>query len=457
MFQQPFTADWHNTTTLHPLAMALTAALAALIFVLPRRHALIPLVIAACFIAPAQRVVLLTMDFTMLRVLLLAGCARVMLRGEIVMLRWKLLDTLMVAWCVAGVLTYSIQYASFGMFVQKLGFTYDAAGMYFLCRFLVRDWDDLIAFTTNVILISAPVTVFLLVEKTTGRNIFSVFGGVPEYTRVREGRLRVQGAFGHPILLGCFWAAMLPLIVALVRHHSWRRYIVPLGVVTSMTAAIVTASSTPWLVLLITLMAILFYPFRRWTPWVRWAGCLGLVSLHLVMLKPVWHLIARVDVVSGSTGWYRYKLIDEFFNHFGDWWLFGTHDYVNWYTYGFEAVTNQYIFEGVNGGLITLALFIAIIVEAYRALGHLQRRVLGDPIRSAFAWAIGVSLFVHVVSFIAVAYTGQIRFVWFFALAVAATFQPARRAAHAPMFVRIRKVKDTPEPASVAVAEPTTS
>ena len=43
----------------------------------------------------------------------------------------------------------------------------------------------------------------------------AAMGGVPEITVVREGRLRCQGAFAHPILAGCFWAEQLPLIAAL--------------------------------------------------------------------------------------------------------------------------------------------------------------------------------------------------------------------------------------------------
>ena len=92
MFQLPFTEAWHNTTTLHPLAIALTVVLSVALFILPRRYALLPLLLAACFISPAQRIVLLTMDFTMLRLLLLVGCARIALRGELIRLQVNLAE-----------------------------------------------------------------------------------------------------------------------------------------------------------------------------------------------------------------------------------------------------------------------------------------------------------------------------------------------------------------------------
>jgi len=443
MTSLPFQEAWHNTTTLHPLAICLTVVLAGALLTLPRRYAMVPLLLAACFISPAQRIVLLTMDFTMLRVLLLVACARIAFRGEMTRLTWRPLDTLFVLYCIMGLITHAIQFQSFPLFVQRLGQQYDAIGLYFVFRYMVRDWNDVIGLTTATVAISLPVTCFLLIESATGRNIFSIFGGVPEYTLVRQGRRRVQGAFGHPILLGCFWVAMLPFILALLRVRSWHRALVPIGLFTSVAAVVVTASSTPFLVLVVALGAMMLYPFRQGMPWLRWAATISVIGLQLAMVKPIWHLVARADVINGSTGWYRYKLIDEFIRRFDEWWLVGSHHYVHWYEYGFQAVTNQYVLEGLNGGLITLLLFIAVIVQAFRSIGQLLRQVHGDPLRSMFAWALGVSLTVHCVAFIGVTYTGQVRMLWYLALAMAATFQPAAR--HVPTVMRVRLARPVDE------------
>ena len=42
----------------------------------------------------------------------------------------------------------------------------------------------------------------MILEHLTGRNVFSVFGGVPEFTVIREGKLRAQAAFAHAIVAG---------------------------------------------------------------------------------------------------------------------------------------------------------------------------------------------------------------------------------------------------------------
>ena len=131
------------------------------------------------------------------------------------------------------------------------------------------------------------------------------------------------------------------------------------------------------------------FPLRHFMSWIRWAVVFGLVVLHFVMNNPVWHLLARINLV-GGTGWYRYKMIDEFVNRFGEWWLIGTAEYEGWWQYGFEAITNQYVLEGVQGGLITLVLFLAFIAMAFRGVGRIGRAAGARRDHQVLAWALGL-------------------------------------------------------------------
>ena len=45
--------------------------------------------------------------------------------------------------------------------------------------------------------------------------------------------------------------------------------------------------------------------------------------MHVLMKQPVWHLLSRVDVAGGSTGWHRYHLVDKFIENWREWWLLG--------------------------------------------------------------------------------------------------------------------------------------
>lgn len=150
---------------------------------------------------------------------------------------------------------------------------------------------------------------------------------------------------------------------------------------------------------------------------IRWLLLLSVVGLHIVMKAPVWHLISRVGIVGGSTGWQRFALIDHFIGSFGEWWLMGTSSTVHWGLDMFD-VANEYVLEGVQGGLLTFGLFLGVIGKSFGSVGRLWRSCRSDRYRVRLAWALGVSLLVHCLCFIGVSYFGQIVMLWYLLLAV---------------------------------------
>ncbi|MHC4217254.1 MAG: hypothetical protein ACYSU7_02250 [Planctomycetota bacterium] len=460
MYDDAVADVWFNQTTLHPLGIIAIIVLGVATLVVPRRYALVPALILACCVAPAQRVVVATLDFNFLRLMVFFGWARVLLRGEITGFRWKTLDSWVVAWgCVASV-TATILYGTVAALINRLGMLYEAMGLYFLCRVVVRDWKDVQAFARAAAVISIPVALAFVVEKATGRNLFALFGGVPEQTIIRADRLRCQGPFLHPILAGCFWAVLLPLVGALWWSRGWNRVLALGGAVCSTWIVIACASATPIGGAIFGVAAAALFPLRRRLNWIRWSVLAGLAALQMVMANPVWHLLARVPLVTGSTGWYRYKLIDEFFRHVGEWFFIGTRSAERWPGPGFDAITNEFVRQGVDGGLLTLALFVGMITMAFIGVGRILRaanrrrfrvvgssedgkRVLLQPAdddrqrasRLALVWALGVGIFVHCVVFIGVSYFGQVLLVWFLGLGFIGSLTPTHRhptPAHEP-------------------------
>jgi hypothetical protein len=466
----PTPTDWFNQTTLHPIGIIALLVLGVATLIVPRRYALVPMLVLACFVAPAQRVVIATLDFNFLRIMILLGWIRIIARGEMVRLTWKPLDTVLVAWAVCAMVTATLLQATGAALINRLGHLYDAIGLYFLCRYLVRDWRDVRMFAQCAAIISIPVALAFIVEKMTARNMFAVFGGVPEITTIRAGRLRCQGPFAHPILAGVFWAALMPLIGALWWYRGWHRPLAIAGLIASFTVVVACASATPLGGVIFGAAVALLLPVRRWMPWIRWTAGASLLLLHLAMVKPIWHLMARVDLVSGSTGWYRYRLIDDFINHFAEWWLIGSASRETWWSGGAYAITNEYILQGVQGGLLTLILFVAILVFAFIGAGRICRhadrprwrlRRVGteSPTRPtrprrrirphvALGWALGCSIFIHAIVFTGVAYFGQTILVWYLSVAFVASLAPGRHR-------RRRAAKSTP--LGRAVLTPATS
>jgi hypothetical protein len=413
------TTIYDDVTTLHPAGLVVVLLISLLFFLAPRRFAPLAFILMACIVSSAQRLVVFGLDFNFIRVLVLVGAIRVLVRGEYKGFRFIAADWLMLAWGVVSVLIFTAQWGASSAFVTMGGKMYEALGVYFVCRLLIQKLSDLRAIATAAMYVVVPVSGLFLVEKVTGRNPFAALGGVPEVTLVRDGRLRCQGPFSHAILAGCFWAALIPLMAAQFWEGGIRKTQSLFACGCAVFIIYACASSTPVLAFLVVIIGAVLLPLRGYLSHIRWTTVAILVTLHIVMNAPVWHLIARVSAVGGSTGWHRYKLIDNTINRFPEWAILGTRSTAHW-GYGMQDVANQYVLEGVRGGFLRLVLFVAIIVVSFRAVGQAWRKFKPFTPEFMMVWAVGVSLAVHCVSFIGVSYFGQITMLWSFTLAIAA-------------------------------------
>jgi hypothetical protein len=433
-----FQSDYYGQTVVHPLGLAVMLLMGFATLILPRRWALLPALALICFVPMSQRIIIASFDFTFMRMMILFGWGRVLLMREYHHFAWRRLDTAVVLWAGATLaLGTRTSGGDTSAFVMYLGHTYTVLGTYFLGRCLIRGWDDVAVLGRGFIVLSVPVVVAFLWEYSTGRNVFSVFGGVDEITRVRDGRVRCKGAFAHPILAGCFWASVLPLMAA----QAWRGWRVGavIGLACGIGIIVLCASSTPVFALLAGAAGAAVALFgRRTRRWIVYGSLAGLVFLHLVRNAPVWHLLTRVSVVGGSSGRHRYRLIDAAIEHANEWALAGSTVGTDHWGRGLFDVTNYYLAQGMRGGLPLLALFVVMLWAAFAAAGRARLRVGGNFGHVVLAAALAVSLFQHASSFIGVTYFGQITLLWYLLLAMigsvdARSAADARRAAVADL------------------------
>jgi len=425
LFQDAWT--WANRTTLHPICIILLVACALTMILVPRRYGVLPIGIIACFIPLSQRLFVLGLNFDMIRLITMVGWFRLVLKGEARGLVWKPIDRVFLAWVLCGSIIYAIQNASLASLVNRLGNAFDAIGLYFLFRYQIRTWQDLYDEIACLACLCLAVALMFGVEYATGRNPFAVLGYVPDETLVREGRLRCQGAFAHPILAGCFWASLMPLIWTGVLLPGSMRILCSLAALASLFIVVACGSSTPVMSVIFAIIGAMSFAVRRHMRVIRWGILSALLALHLLMKAPVWHLISRIDIVGGNTSWHRYHLIDAAINRFWEWWLTGTKSTAHWDDWGqLVDVTNQYVLEGVRGGVLTLVVFILLIVLAFAGAGRysLLEMSRGNRGRAILAWGMGVSLFVHCMNFLGVSYFGQISVMWYLILANIASLDP---------------------------------
>src|SRR5690606_13159632 len=123
---------------------------------------------------------------------------------------------------------------------------------------------------------------------------------------------------------GVIWAAFLPLLIYGLLRIKERRVLMVAGVISACVIIALTASSTPALGAVTAVIGMALFPLRRYARYGFIGLGLLLVLLHIVMEAPVWHLIVRINVTGGNSGWHRFVLIDGFIKHWNEWWFLGT-------------------------------------------------------------------------------------------------------------------------------------
>jgi hypothetical protein len=442
-------ADFSNANNVHPVGLVALAFGCAAVAVVRRGFVPAVLFALAAFLPSAQRIVVAGADFNFVRVLALVGMMRILLRGEAGQVRWGFFDALVALGAGFRVVGFFLSRGDPSALITSIGANFEILGCYLVFRSTLVSREDLGILLRWAALITLAVVPFFLLESATGRNLFAVFGGVPEFTAIREGKLRCQGAIAHPILAGCFFASLIPLWIGLfLNGRGGDRMLAFAGVGGALVVTFCCASSTPVVAAAQAIVAWALFPIRAWLRFI-WGGAIlaGLV-LHFAMTKPIWFLIARIDAVGGSTGWHRSHLIDAAVRHLGEWWMFGTRSTGHW-GWGLQDVTNQFILDGVNGGLGAVVILVTLMVLAFRAAGRLIRTDLaaGSPAASPtraeaiLGFAMGATVLVQMGIFLAVSYFGQTIMIWQLVLAIAAAMRdwslaPRPMAAVAPSMHR---------------------
>lgn len=353
------------------------------------------------------------------RMLLAVGLLRVTLKGERVTGNINLIDKLMIAWACYYLLASFFHDGSPGSGpIYTLGVIFNQLLLYFLVRVWCRDVSDMIDLIKILGLLLLPVAMEMVFEKITAKNLFSVFGGVSENVLVREGKLRAQGPFLHPILAGTVGATCVPLFVSIIKVHPTYAKI---GILSGLVMVIASTSSGPLMSLFAAAFGLGMWRFRHLAKAVRISAVLTYLVLMIVMERPPYYLISKIDISGGSTGWHRSYLIEQTFKYLSEWWLFGTDQTRHWMKDqgvgmlpNHTDITNYYIAFGVNGGLPCMLLIIAILLCSFRWVGKLEEAMFArHPENSYMIWCFGSSLFAHAATSISVAYFDQsVAFFW---------------------------------------------
>ncbi|HTY85974.1 MAG TPA: O-antigen ligase family protein [Candidatus Acidoferrum sp.] len=404
------------------LGFLITLVCGLLLFRLPRRWALVPLLVGTTYLTQGQAVQIGPASFSVIRLLVLAGFIRVKSQGEHVAGGMRTLDRAMIGWAVCAVVTSLFHKEPGSQIISMLGIAFDFLGLYFLMRVFIQSLEDLRQISKALLIMMVPLALEMAHEKITGRNIFSVFGYVTEMATVRGGKIRAQGPFAHSILAGTVAAVCMPLAIFVWRES---RLVALIGLAATGIMVLTSASSGPILTAAAIIGALGMWKFRSKLRLLLWGVVVMLVALNFIMNDPVYFLLARIDLTGKSTGWHRAELIDAAVKHLDEWWLAGTDYTRHWmptgvyWTQNHTDITNHYLKMGVWGGLPLMMIFIYIMATGFANVGKtLDLREDAPPDERFYIWVLGGILFGHAVSFVSISYFDQT--IVYFCLSLAA-------------------------------------
>lgn len=376
------------------------------LLLVPRRWTPLPLLVGTLYMTRGQAVNVDVFTFTILRILVAIGLLRTVIRRELLVGGVCRLDWWMGAWGAWTIASVLFHEDPATQIVLRLRYVFDGWGLYLIFRAACRSWDDVACLARILTVVLVPIAAAMLVEKVTGANHFSVFGGVPAAAVVRNGIVRAQGPFAHSILAGTVGAGTLPFVLGTWTRARWSAAV---GGVACLSMVFASGSSGPILAAVAGLAVMSAYPLRRWVGAMKWGVILMYVAMDLVMNRPAYYVMTRMDVTGGSTGWHRARLIQSAFQHLEEWWLFGTDHTRNWMPTGVPwssqhtDITSHYLAMGVDGGVLLMALFVAILVVGFSNVGR-ALKAERQPRDLLVAWSTGAALCVHALTCVYVSY-----------------------------------------------------
>ncbi len=391
-----------------PLLILAVAFLVILQFTIPKRYAFVPILVA-CFHLGDMEVL---PQLTPVRIIILCGLARITFSGTLTLKPQSALDKTFYVFSVVALLVSMAPRLDIpSPLNQNLGLILNVHGTYLYGRNLLNGEDIIQRFAKALVIISLPLALFVTLEQRSGRNYYKPLGARSEYSMARLDKNRALGPFQHAILSGTAGAVVIPFGLLLWRRN---KKLSLLGMASGGAIVIASASSGPVAASIATGACICVWPFRRKLTLIQRVGLAAAIVAHFVSSRGIWYLMARIDLVGGSTGYHRARLIDSAIGDLHRWWFVGTDFTRTWMFSGVSwsprhtDITNYYIQFGVTGGLGLMLSFIAALFLAYKYCGERIRATNFEASETNFSiWCVGAALTANTISFFSIAYFDQ--------------------------------------------------
>ncbi len=408
-----------------PSFLVLLFFLSIWVLVVRKEKIIVPLIIAMCFLPADISLKIGTLDFTAIRVIAFLGLLKIYFSGDHGRLEMNTIDKLFILYNVFGSIIYFISsYNKFGAFILKSGACVDSIILYIVLRNAIYTKDDirLIIKTFSIcVIILLPFAMF---EFYSANNLFAILGR--SAISLRNGEIRTATTFSHSILFGSFAAAIIPILYA--EYKIKPSIFKLLSISCCIFFVYASSSSGPIIVLMGVIFFLIFFKWKQYGSSFAWFMLATATFIHFIRNNPLWYfLYVGIKVKDSSTGWHRVLLMDAAVKEFWNWWLLGYGDlgpqwHTKYWPYNhakFTDVTNHYLLEGVRGGFFTMILFVFLCFKVIKTLGSFS--ISQNEVKDQWLWwGFTVMMIAHCITFLSVAYFGQITMLLYLTIAVAA-------------------------------------
>ena len=386
---------------------------------------LVPIIIAMCFFPADKSIEIVSLNFQAVRIITLVALSKIILSASYDKIETNIIDKLFIASHIYEATMYIFaSNNTIGAFLYQGGNCIDSILLYIVFRYTVRSIKTLRLIIRTFCLCTVALLPFIIYEYFYTQNLFSFLGRATISSR--GGEIRARGAFSHAILFGSYAAAIIPLVW--VDFKIKKRLTNVLGLIACIFFVIASSCSGPIVALATAICMLFFFKYKSKSSLLAKVTLWSAIIIHFIREKPLWHFIyVRVALKSSSTGYYRYNLVEAAIKEFKGWWLWGYGDTgAKWHlkywpgtNQTFTDVTNHYLAKGVLGGVLTMILFIILCFKGIKSTGLCAITNKNKQDQWVW-WGYTVMLITHCMSFLSVAYFGQITMLLFLSFAVAA-------------------------------------
>ena len=115
----------------------------------------------AAYVARTQQLEVGPMHLPVVRLLILVGLLRTMMKGERIVGGINSLDRVAGLWAIWSLCSIALHESD--VIVFRLGILFDAVGVYYLCRVFIRDRRDIETLFKMVCIVLAPLAAIMLI------------------------------------------------------------------------------------------------------------------------------------------------------------------------------------------------------------------------------------------------------------------------------------------------------